>query len=129
VGTPKNDLIPPASSSTMPMLPIEPAVFWTLAATLVATLSANISTKTKERRYKEFFGISAENCARLWTLCLPLLPESASPVHLLWALYFLKKYSTEGVNASFAKCDEKTFRKWCWTMIGILAMLDLVRLH
>jgi hypothetical protein len=112
----------------MPM-PIEPAVFWTFAATLVATLSANISIKTKERRFKEFFGINAEICAKLWTLCLPLLPESASPVHLLWALYFLKQYNTEGVSASFANCDEKTFRKWCWIMIDILAMLELVSLH
>ena len=78
-------------------MPIEPAVFWTFAATLVATLSANIAIKTKERRFKEFFGTNVEICAKLWTLCLPLLPESASPVHLLWALYFLKQYNTEGV--------------------------------
>jgi hypothetical protein len=42
-------------------MPVEPAVFWTLAATLVASsLSANISTKTKERRFKEGFGIKAD---------------------------------------------------------------------
>jgi hypothetical protein len=97
-----NDLATTNSSSTM-LMPIEPALFWTLAATLVAILSTTISIKMKERRFKENFGINAEICDKLWVLCLPLLPESASPVHLLWALYFLKQYNTEGVNASFAK--------------------------
>jgi hypothetical protein len=102
---------------------------WALAATLATNLSTQISEKTKERRFRELFGINAEICAKLWLLCLPLLPESASPVHLLWALYFLRQYSIEGINASFAKCDEKTFRKWCWIMIGVLASLELVCLH
>ena len=33
------------------------------------------------------------------------------PVHLLWALLFLKVYSTEEVNAGRVKTDEKTFRE------------------
>jgi hypothetical protein len=82
-----------------------------------------------KQRVKKIFGVKADICAKLWTLCLPLLPQSVSPVHLLWALYFLKQYSTEEVNASFAKCDEKMFRKWCWTIIHILAMLELVSLQ
>ena len=112
----------------MPM-PVEPALFWTLAATLVGTLSSTsvLSSKTKERRFKEHFGIKAEMCAILWGLCLPFLPVDASPIHLLWTLYFLKHYNTECVNAAFVKCDEKTFRKWCWIMIGVLSSLELVR--
>jgi hypothetical protein len=47
-------------------LPVEPAVFWTLAATLVNTLSTNISTATKQRRYKKISGVKADICAKLW---------------------------------------------------------------
>jgi len=39
----------------MPMLPIEPAVFWTLAAALVATLSANISTQDERKEVQRVF--------------------------------------------------------------------------
>jgi hypothetical protein len=105
---------------------IDPAVFWTLATSLVDTLSGKISVKTKERRFKKIFGVNANICAKLWKLCVPLLPPSTRPVHLLWALYFLKQYSMEEVNAAFAKCDEKTFRKWCWIVVDTLATLDLV---
>jgi hypothetical protein len=109
-------------------LPVEPALFWTLAATLVAAIPTTgvLSLKTKERRFKEHFGIKPEMCASLWALCLPFLPVDASPMHLLWTLYFLKQYNTECVNAAFSNCDEKTFRKWCWIMIGVLSSLDLV---
>jgi hypothetical protein len=112
---------------TMTVPIIYPAVFWTLATSLVYTLSGKISVKTKERRFKKIFGVNANICAKLWKLCVPLLPPSTRPVHLLWALYFLKQYSMEEVNAAFAKCDEKTFRKWCWIVIDTLATLDLVR--
>ena len=49
----------------------------------------------------------------------------ARPQHLLWALMFLKMYASTSVNASFARCDEKTFRKWCWKVIEALSSLAL----
>ena len=37
------------------------------------------------------------------------------PTHLLWALLFLKTYSTEPTLASrVGGVDEQTFRKWAW---------------
>jgi hypothetical protein len=52
------------------------------------------------------------------------------PVHLLWALMFLKQYNKEEVNASMAGCDEKTFRLWSWLVIRVIADLDmLVRVY
>jgi hypothetical protein len=48
------------------------------------------------------------------------------PVHLLWALMFLKQYNTEEVTASMAGCDKKTFRLWCWLVVRVLADMELV---
>jgi hypothetical protein len=72
------------------------------------------------------FGVSPANCSRLWDLIKLSLPPRASPRHLLWALFFLKQYAHEVVNANFAQCDEKTFRKWCWIVLTSLADVDLV---
>jgi hypothetical protein len=105
---------------------VDAIVFSALAVQLSPTLGFNIAVKTRQRRFKGIFGVSPEICARVWAAALPLLPGSASPVHLLWTLYFLKQYGLEEVNAAFARCDEKTYRKWCWIMIKTLAELDLV---
>ena len=46
------------------------------------------------------------------------------PVHLLWALLFLKAYNREEMNAAMCGCDEKTFRKWSWFYVEAMADLD-----
>jgi hypothetical protein len=101
-------------------------VFWNLAASLVPSLSSNVSARTKGRRFRALFGVSAVTCSRVWHHVKPSLPGCASPKHLLWTLYFLKQYGHEEANANFAGCDEKTFRKWCWLVIKTIADLDLV---
>lgn len=106
---------------------VEASVFKTLAANLAPTLlrSDNALT-TRKRRFKVLFGVSPVICAKVWTALIPSLPASASPLHLLWTLYFLKQYGKEEVNASFAQTTEKTYRKWCWTIIQKIAELQLV---
>jgi hypothetical protein len=103
-------------------------VFTTLAAMLVPSSFApdRSSARTKARRYKALFGVSAATCSRLWALVKPSSPSSAGSRHLLWTLYFLKQYSHEEVNAAFCQCDEKTFRKWSWMVMQVLADLELV---
>jgi hypothetical protein len=51
-----------------------------------------------------------------------------SPKYLLWALYFLTKYTTEGVAAGKCGCHEDTYRKWCWLYVEALARLTEVSL-
>ena len=47
-----------------------------------------------------------------------------NPIHLFWALNFLKNYETESVCASkFGGVDEKTLRKWVWIYIKGIASL------
>jgi hypothetical protein len=101
-------------------------VFSALAADLSKTLGYNTARATRQRRFKKVFGVNALICAKVWDAVLPHLPCSASPVHLLWTLYFLRQYGLEEVNAAFAKSDEKTYRKWCWEIINAIAQLELV---
>jgi hypothetical protein len=54
------------------------------------------------------------------------MPAKAAPKHLLWALFFLKVYTTENVAAVIMCCDEKTIRLWSWVMVGAIAGLDCV---
>ena len=110
------------------MVEVDELVFETLASAIMASLAITVSLPTKQRRFRAFFGTTASICSRLWSLCSHILiAEGAMPVHLLWALMFLKQYNTEEVNASMAGCDEKTFRRWCWLVVHVLADIELVR--
>lgn len=72
------------------------------------------------------FGVSADTCAVLWALREGRTPPGAKPVNLLWGLLFLKLYETERVNSFIAGTDEKTFRKWTWIIVKLLADLPVV---
>jgi len=81
---------------------------------------------TGNRRYKAFFGISPDTCARIWFLIGRKHPEGSKPKHLLWGLMFLRLYATEYVHASIAMCDEKTFRKWSLKYVSLMSHLEVV---
>lgn len=108
------------------MTDIRASAFEALAGTLMNNISLDVARSTRNRRYRACFGTSSHVCSLLWALLLPSLPGNATPLHLLWALFFLKIYSTEAHNASVANCDEKTYRKWAWKFIYAIADLDLV---
>lgn len=78
-------------------------------------------------RFKAFFGVSPSICARAWLHLKNVLPTDYNEMHLLWTLFFLKCYNTDSVNCSIARCDEKTFRKRIWVVIGKLAFIKVVR--
>lgn len=77
------------------------------------------------RKFKCFYGISPNVCAILWKK-IKDKPPTAEPRHFLWSLLFLKQYNKEHVNAAIVGVDEKTFRKWSWTFIYLLAELNVV---
>ena len=72
-----------------------------------------LSSDTNERRFRALFGTNSHNCSRIWSL-IEVDDDGARPVHLLWALMFLKVYAAEEVNATIAGVHEDTFRKWSW---------------
>lgn len=102
------------------------------------------SEKIQRRRFVANFGASWEICSILWQLCLTSgdvtffkslesLPSNFErllnrppykPKHLLYAMHFMKCYSTENQSSSeLDRADEKTFRKWTWVFIEALAGL------
>ena len=82
------------------------------------------------RRFRGLFGCTPAICAWIWNYfqLKHVLPLEANPNHLLCALLFLKVYGTESTNKSITNYDEKTFRKWTWIFVELLAyQLDVVR--
>lgn len=80
-------------------------------------------------RFISLFGTPPYFCAIIWQRLeeLNLHPHGARPIHLLCALLFLKLYMVGAGNSSIANMDEKTFRKWTWRYIELMADgLDLV---
>jgi hypothetical protein len=86
------------------------------------------SAERELRRFKAFFGVQPARASEVWSLLLGhnLMPPKALPVHLLWALLFLKLYGTEDVNAGMIGHDEGTIRKWVWLLVK--AMHDLSKI-
>ena len=85
------------------------------------------SLQTQMRRFRSHFGIDWHLCSKLWFLLMPYLIDEvkrAKPMHLLWALLFLKLYDGEEILASKVGCDEKTFRKWTWNIIDLISYLQ-----
>jgi len=77
-----------------------------------------------KRRWKATFGASPEVISKLWYLCDPVnhLPNGVEPVHILWAMLFLKLYMSESVHAQMVGgVDEKTFRKWSGLFIDLMS--------
>ena len=75
-------------------------------------------------RWTTHFQVSPAVVARAWGMILPQLVRGAHPVHLLWALLFLKQYAKESVLSGMCCVDEDTFRKWTWLIIPLLADLE-----
>jgi hypothetical protein len=76
--------------------------------------------------FTSYFGTTVEMVAIVWTKLgqFSCLPEKANPKHLLWALLYLKNYSSEQVLKNLAGCkSEKTFRKWAETYVDALSKL------
>ena len=81
---------------------------------------------TRNRRFREAFGISAAAAFILWTyLNVPNEgPANGLPVHLLWTLLFLKTYGLQNDLAGRCGVHKDTFRAWRDLFLYRLAMID-----
>lgn len=95
-------------------------------AVLHSTKRKQLSRETELRRFRALFGVAPHTCSSVWTRLQGVIPEGGSPVHLLWALLFLKVYATEHVNKGLTGANEKTFRKWSWTFVELMANMHVV---
>lgn len=82
-----------------------------MAATLALRLWEETASNALEvRRFRGTFCVSPQVAAKAWNLSRAHLPASAETRDLLRALFFLKSYNKEHINAALAGVDEKTFR-------------------
>lgn len=90
------------------------------------------SQRVENERTRGFFGAPLSVITELWGRLVPLVAlPGAHPKHLLWALVFLKVYSTTAVHCRLVGwVDEKTFRKWSWYFLSLIASLkdDVIQL-
>ena len=79
--------------------------------------------KDDNETFRGFFGAPIHVLSRLWNLIAPAVDlPGAEPKHMLWALVFVKVYSTEAVHRRIVGWpDAKTYRKWCWYMLEKIA--------
>ena len=108
---------------------VTPDYFFRLGCELTKSDPLN-SADTANRRIKELFGVSPSLCSIIWHSINRGVdfPPGAEPRHLLFGLFLLKSYSTEAIAHVVFGVDEKTYRKWAWYFIELLAKkLDVVR--
>ena len=75
-------------------------------------------------RFRSLFGVSSRITANIWNRVVPSVNGQAHPKHLLWALVFLKVYSSEEVQCAIVGWpDVKCFCKWLWYFITRVASL------
>ena len=109
-------------SVTMP-LP-SPTDFESLGRQL-AGYSRSTSARIRHERFNACYGVNSIIVSVVWSMLIDnqFCSPSPNPVHILWALLFLKLYDTTPKLAALAGCDEKTFRKWSWFYVGAIASL------
>ena len=84
--------------------------------------------KYASREFVAAYGLSVQVVARIWLLTRTVIQEfdearAMQPAHLLWCLYFLKQYGISTVMSHHCGCSDKTFRKWVWLTVEVLAEL------
>lgn len=80
-------------------------------------------------KFKRLFGIPPSVASSVWNQMARDVIPGTTPLHVLWAVFFLKTYCTEPVMEVFFGADRKTIRKHLWYMVTKIAALDMVRIH
>ena len=76
-----------------------------------------LSRRTQTRRFKDMYGCSPVVVKHVWDDLKSKVSNKAKIEHLFWALFFLKRYPTEGEMAGRLGKDPATLRSWIWTII------------
>ena len=104
--------------------------FLKIGCEMMGWRSSPMLSTTTHRRFWSAFGLTANLCKCLWNLIGEIADQTslvqARPKHLLWALFFLKQYSSSEINSGISGSDEKTFRKWSWCFVKLISELNLV---
>lgn len=90
-----------------------------------------LADKSEDKLFREFFGCSALVALYTWSLLeqYDFITPDGQIQHLLWTLFFMKQYPTEGLacaalGGSKGKIDPKTYRKWVHPFMSALSDLE-----
>lgn len=100
-----------------------PPCFFARLGDVMTGMTSDICNGTRLRCFKAIVGVTPLVSDIAWNK-FQVKPRGASPVHLLWVLFFTKCYGTEWHNRAISKSDEGTFRHWNRAIIGLLAQLE-----
>ena len=95
------------------------ASFILLARGMLGRSSGRVESATRD--YVSLFGISARTTVDVWNRCDFDHEAKLRPKHLLWALLMMKTYSSQAIMAALAGTTRKTFRKWAWKAMRVMA--------
>lgn len=91
-----------------------------------------LGVKDDDRSFRAHTGTTPDVCSLIWNRISANEQRSSymQPVHLLWALHFLKVYSTEDVIVSRLDTTRKTYRKWVWKVLRLICRMkrEVVRI-
>ena len=78
-----------------------------------------------DRSFRAHTGTSPDVCSLIWNEISSNEQCSSymRPVHLLWALHFLKAYCTEDVIAPRLGTTRKMYRKWVWKVLQLICSM------
>jgi len=97
--------------------------FWIAGCQICGHPEVTHSTMSGMRKFRALFGCTPKICEYIWDyLEIALLhPPGAKPFHMLCALLFLKQYCIEELNSIITHLDPKTYRKWVWIYVELIA--------
>ena len=88
-------------------------------------LGKRYTSSTTTHNYCAAFGIPPETCARIWNNYLQTAPFA--PIHFLWALAFMKQYSSMDTLYTRFCGSRTTFTYKIWMVIEeIIRLLPVV---
>jgi hypothetical protein len=82
-----------------------------------------------ETNFRGSFGVGSIVTSHLWEYlnAYEVIDPRTKPIHLLWALFFLKTYVTEEILTQVTGATEKTIRGKIWHILyGITKIYDKV---
>ena len=90
--------------------------------------SNRIRTQTRMRSFLAMFGINPFHMLLIWRKLREHrhLPRGALPMHMLWALMFLKTNCGEAMLEKVVQATAKTIRKWKWKFVIAIGNLKRI---
>jgi hypothetical protein len=94
--------------------------------------SSLLKNRVNSRRFRAHFGVPYAVANALWLVLSAVNSRQQFtvqflPIHLLWALHFVKIYPLQDEGAIFCNTNHLTRNKWIWlVLLTLYTVLDVV---